>query len=76
MKDCMNINDIVEKIQEKFNTQSQITLYSSLKMKPIHPNLTIKEFLACDEFKKNSSQNPLIFKCHSIRGPGKTVFIR
>ena len=75
---CIDIDDFAEKVKQKFNTNCQVTLFSSLDKEALRPGLSIKGLLKTKEAKKNSSKIPLFVKLIPVAQDSiatKTIYI-
>ena len=79
IKSCINIDDFAEKVKEKLNTNSQVTLFTSFDKEPLRPGLTIQELLKIEDLQSNCSKTPLYVKLHSVSPysiASKTIYVR
>jgi hypothetical protein len=77
-KGCINVDDFAEKVQQKLNTNCQVSVFTSLEKEALRPGLKIVDILKTD-LKKNSDESPLFVKLipatqDSIAS--KTIYIR
>ena len=60
IKGCYDLDDFAKKVKRKLNARCQVSLLTSSDKDYLDPGLAMKDLIKSDEFKNNSSQNPLI----------------
>lgn len=76
---CNDLDDFAKKVKQELNTNSQVSVFSSLDKEALDPGLTIKDLLKMDGLKNNNSKTPLFVKLiPTTQDPiaSKTIYVQ
>jgi hypothetical protein len=79
MEACKDIDHFSKKVKKGFNTNCQLSVFSSLDQEPIKPGPTIHELLKMDGLRKKSDESSLFVKLIPVTQDSiasKSIYIR